>query len=169
MLGGSSLSINADGDEGKASGKHNVISKEVVVTGDMRTISPEQLARASQAMRDIVAKHLPLTTAEITFDDGYPPMAPSEGNQRLLGVYDRASRDAGSGPVVGVDPSRAGAADVSFIAHIVPMKIDGIGLSGHDDHSDKETADLRMLPSQAKRAALVLHRITNGEAATPRP
>jgi glutamate carboxypeptidase len=40
------------------------------------------------------------------------------------------------------------------------MKIDGIGLSGHDDHSDKETADLRMLPSQTKRAALLLHRIT---------
>ncbi|MDB4917486.1 MAG: peptidase [Gemmatimonadetes bacterium] len=169
VLGGSAISIDSSGDDGTASGKHNVISKEVVVTGDMRTISPEQLARVSQAMRDIVAKHLPLTTATITFDDGYPPMAPSDGNRRLLALYDRASRDVGSGPVAGVDPSRAGAADVSFIASIVPMKIDGIGLSGHDDHSDKETADLRMLPSQTKRAALLLHRLTNGEGATPRP
>lgn len=38
--------------------------------------------------------------------------------------------------------------------------IDGIGLSGHDDHSDKETADLRMLPVQTKRAALVLYRLS---------
>ena len=169
ILGGSALTIDSTGSEGKASGKRNVISKEVVVTGDMRTISPEQLERTTKAMRDIVAKHLPLTTAEISFDDGYPPMAPSDGNRRLLALYDRASRDVGSGPVVGVDPSRAGAADVSFVASLVPMKIDGIGLSGHDDHSDKETADLRMLPMQTKRAALLLHRLTNGEGATPRP
>ena len=169
ILGGSALTIDSTGSEGKASGKRNVISKEVVVTGDMRTISPEQLERTTKAMHDIVAKHLPLTTAEISFDDGYPPMAPSDGNRRLLALYDRASRDVGSGPVVGVDPSRAGAADVSFVASLVPMKIDGIGLSGHDDHSDKETADLRMLPMQTKRAALLLHRLTNGEGATPRP
>jgi glutamate carboxypeptidase len=140
----------------------------VVVTGDMRTVSPEQLERTTKAMREIVTKHLPLTTAEISFDDGYPPMAPSDGNRRLLALYDRASRDLGSGPVEGVDPSRAGAADVSFVASIVPMKIDGIGLSGHDDHSDKETADLRMLPVQTKRAALLLHRLTNGEGTKPR-
>ena len=75
-------------------------------------------------------------------------------------MYDRASRDLGYGSVVAVDPSRAGAADVSFVASKVPMIIDGIGLSGHDDHSDKETADLRMLPSQTKRAALVMYRLT---------
>ncbi len=169
ILGGSALTIDSTGTDGKAAGKHNVIAKDVVVTGDMRTISPEQLARASQAMRDIVAKHLPLTTAEITFDDGYPPMAPSDGNRRLLALYSRASEDIGAGPVAGVDPSRAGAADVSFVASLVPMKIDGIGLSGHDDHSDKETADLRMLPVQTKRAALLMLRLTNGEGATPRP
>jgi len=169
ILGGSSLTIDSTGSEGRASGKRNVISKQVVVTGDMRTVSPEQLERTTKAMREIVAKHLPLTTAEISFDDGYPPMAPSDGNRRLLALYDRASRDLGSGPVEGVDPSRAGAADVSFVASIIPMKIDGIGLSGHDDHSDKETADLRMLPVQTKRAALLLHRLTNGEGATPRP
>ena len=42
------------------------------------------------------------------------------------------------------------------------MIIDGIGLSGHDDHSAKETADLHKLPSQTKRAALVLHRLATG-------
>jgi glutamate carboxypeptidase len=83
-------------------------------------------------------------------------------------MYDKASRDIGAGAVEGVDPSRAGAADVSFIAHLVPMIIDGIGLSGHDDHSAKETADLRKLPSQTKRAALVLNRLANG-ADKPQP
>jgi glutamate carboxypeptidase len=87
-------------------------------------------------------------------------MAPTEGNRRLLAMYDQASRDLGLGRVEGVDPSHAGAADVSFVAGIVPMLIDGIGLSGHDGHSAKETADLRMLAPQTKRAALVLYRLT---------
>jgi glutamate carboxypeptidase len=114
-----------------------------------------------RTMKTIVSTHhLPKTSATITFDDGYPPMAPTQGNRRLLAMYDKASRDIGAGGVAAVDPSRAGAADVAFIASLVPMIIDGIGLSGHDDHSDKETADLRMLPSQTKRAALVMYRLT---------
>ncbi len=170
ILGGSQLTIDSTGTEGTAAGKGNVISREVIVTGDMRTISPEQLERTEKAMRAIAARHLPLTTAEITFDEnGYPPMAPSDGNKRLLAIFDRASLDIGSGPVVAVDPSRAGAADIAFIAAMVPLKIDGIGLSGHDDHSDQETADLRMLPVQTKRAALVLYRLSRGEGGTARP
>ena len=66
-----------------------------------------------------------------------------------------------------VDPSKAGAADVAFIANFVPMVIDGIGLSGHDDHSEKETADLRMLPSQTKRAALLMLRLSQRSTVTP--
>lgn len=161
VLGGTTITLDSTGTEGSAAGKTNVVSQRLVVTGDMRTVSPEQLARTMAAMREIVSHHLPGTTAEISFDpDGYPPMAPSAGNLRLLSFYDRASRDIGAGPVVAVDPSRAGAADVAFVADLVPMKIDGIGLSGHDDHSDKETADLRMLPVQTKRAALMMHRLT---------
>ena len=159
--------LDTTGTDGRASGKTNVISRQVVVTGDMRTVSPEQLARTMARMREIVARHLPGTSAEISFDDGYPPMAPSEGNRRLLAQYDRASRDLGAGSVEGVDPSRAGAADVAFVAGIVPMKIDGIGLSGHDDHSDKETADLRMLPVQTKRAALLFLRLSSGSVVAP--
>ena len=160
-LGGTDVRTDTTGTDGSADGKANVIAKEMVVTGDLRTISPEQLASARKAMREIVAAHLPHTTAEITFQDGYPPMAPTAGNRKLLALYDRASQDLGLGPVVAVDPSRAGAADVSFVANLVPMAIDGIGLSGHDDHTAKETADLRMLPSQTKRAALLMYRLNS--------
>lgn len=166
-LGGSGVSLDSTLTGGSAQGKTNVIAQQMVVTGDMRTISPEQLARTQAAMRAIVAKHLPKTDAKIEFLDGYPPMAPSDGNKRLLGMYDRASQDLGLGAVQGVDPSRAGAADVAFIAPFVPMIIDGIGLSGHDDHSDKETADLRMLPAQTKRAAVLLWRLTNQPSVRP--
>ena len=39
------------------------------------------------------------------------------------------------------------------------MVLDGIGLMGHSDHTPQETADLTTLPSQTKRAALLLHRL----------
>jgi glutamate carboxypeptidase len=162
-LGGTAVATDTSGTTGNASGKTNVVAKEMEVGGDLRTLSPEQLANARKTMRDIVADHLPHTTAEITFEDGYPPMAPTDGNRKLLAMYDKASRDLGFGPVVAVDPSRAGAADVSFIASIVPMVIDGAGLSGHDDHTEKETADLRMLPVLTKRAAVLMYRLSTSK------
>jgi len=166
-LGGTLVNADSTGTAGTASGKNNVIAGKMTVTGDMRTLSPEQLAKTERAMREIVSHHLPKTGGEITFDDGYPPMAPTDGNRRILSMYDQASRDLGLGAVTAVDPSKAGAADVAFIANTVPMVIDGIGLSGHDDHSEKETADLRMLPSQTKRAALLMLRLSQLKGVTP--
>jgi glutamate carboxypeptidase len=162
--GGTLVKVDTTGTEGSIAGKRNVVAQHMEVTGDLRTLSPEQQAKAERTMREIVAKHLPKTSATIEFDDGYPPMAPTAGNRRLLALYDQASRDLGFGSVVAVDPSRAGAADVSFIAAKVPMIIDGIGLSGHDDHTEKETADLRMLGPLTKRAAVLMLRLTSGSA-----
>jgi glutamate carboxypeptidase len=159
-IGGTLVKVDTTGTEGSGAGKRNVVAEHMEVSGDLRTLSPEQHAKAKKTMQQIVARHLPKTDATIEFDDGYPPMAPTPGNRRLLALYDQASRDLGLGSVVAVDPSRAGAADVSFVAGKVPMIIDGIGLSGHDDHTEKETADLRMLAPLTKRAALVMLRLT---------
>jgi glutamate carboxypeptidase len=158
-LGGSAVTLDSTWTSGSATGKTNVVAQAMTITGDMRTISPEQLAKTEATMREIVAANLPRTTARIDFDEGYPPLAPTDGNRKLLSMYDEASRALGFFPVQPVDPTRAGAADVAFVAGIVPMIIDGVGLSGHDDHSDKETADLRMLSVQTKRAAVLLARL----------
>jgi len=160
-LGGTSVKAVTSGTEGSAAGKSNVVAKEMIVTGDLRTLSPEQLAQARRTMTDIVADHLPHTTAEITFADGYPPMAPTDGNRKLLAMYSKVSTDLGFWPVTPVDPSRAGAADVSFVAKLVPMAIDGLFLLGDIAHIEKETADLRMLPVQTKRAAVLMYRLSN--------
>jgi glutamate carboxypeptidase len=137
-----------------------VIAARAIAIGDLRTLSKEQLARARETMKAVVAESpLGQTTATLTFEDGYPSLPPSAGNEGMLVEYDRASRDVGSGTVSAVSPDRAGAADVSFIAGIVPNIIDGIGLMGTDDHSPNETADLTTLPSQTKRAALLLYRL----------
>jgi glutamate carboxypeptidase len=160
MLGGTSMEFDAVQSRGTAFGKENVIAQEAVATGDLRALSIEQLQRARKKMQEIVARPLPHAQSTLTFDDGYPPLAPTAGNKRLLEVYDQASRDIGAGPVGPVNPARAGAADVSFVAPYVKMALDGIGLMGHDDHTPGETADLTTLPSQTKRAALLLHRLT---------
>jgi glutamate carboxypeptidase len=159
IVGGTSVEHDAVQARGTAFGKTNVIAEHAIVNGDMRTLSPEQLARAKAAMEEIVTRSLPHAQSTITFEDGYPPLAPTEGNRKLLAMYDQASRDVGTGPVGPVDPDRAGAADVSFVAGEVPLILDGIGLMGHSDHTVKETADLHTLPSQTKRAAVFLHRL----------
>jgi len=110
-------------------------------------------------MRDIVAAHLPQTDAQITFDEGYPPMAPTKGNERLLGIYDQVSRDLGFGPVSAVNPRRAGAADISFVADHVGMAIDGLGLLGGGSHTATEFADLRTFQIQTQRLAVLLYRL----------
>src|ERR1041385_294707 len=166
-LGGTAVSLDSAAVRGDAAGKSNVVAETMVVAGDLRAISPERLAWARTTMRAIVAQNLPHTTAEVTFDDGYPPMAPSEGNRRLLALYDRVSRDLGFGPVGMDDPARAGAPGVSFVAGIVPMAIDGVGLAGTDDHTTKETADLAALPMQVKRAAVLLYRLSARSSTTP--
>jgi glutamate carboxypeptidase len=159
VLGGTQVEFDPVQARGTAFGKDNVIAEHAVVSGDLRALSLQQFADARTAMEAIVRESLPGTGAQIAFDEGYPPLSPTEGNKRLLAMYDQASRDSGGGPVSAVDPDRAGAADVSFVAAEVPMILDGIGLMGDGGHTAQETADLRTLPSQSKRAALLIYRL----------
>ena len=161
VVGGTTAELDVTTARGLAFGKDNVIPERAVVSGDLRALSAEQFAQARTRMEAIVASRpLAQTKATIAFDEGYPPLAPTEGNRKLLALYDQASRDVGAGPVTAVDPDRAGAADVSFIAGHVPMILDGVGLMGDGGHTVNETADLTTLPSQTKRAALLLYRLS---------
>lgn len=165
ILGGTAVQYDAPNAKGSAAGKDNVVAEHAVASGDLRALTPEQYAQAKAVMQQVVAASLPHTSATLTFDDGYPPLAPSDANRALLAIYDRASRDIGAGAVTAVDPRRAGAADVSFVAGRARAIIDGIGMRGKDGHTANETADLAMLPVQAKRMALVMHRIVRGAKA----
>jgi glutamate carboxypeptidase len=159
MLAGTQVDYDAANSTGSAFGKANVVPEHAVVSGDLRTLSADQLASAKKRMTEIVARHLPGASSAITFADGYPPLAPGEGNRRLLALYDQASRDLGFGPVDAVDPAAAGAADISFTAGYVDMALDGLGLMGTGGHTVEETADLATLPSQTKRAAILMYRL----------
>jgi len=162
VLGGTAVEVDDVLAKGSASGKTNVIAGKAVALGDLRTLSKEQLQHARDTMKAVAAETpLAQTHATLTFEDGYPSLPPAPGNEALLVAYDKASQDVGAGRVTAVSPDRAGAADVSFISGQVKSIIDGIGLMGTDDHSPSETADLATLPSQTKRAAILLYRLTN--------
>jgi glutamate carboxypeptidase len=159
ILGGTEVTYDPAANRGTAFGKTNVIAESTVVTGDLRPLSQEQRARAQATMRRIVAASEPHTSGSIEFEDSYPPLAPSDGNLRLLALYDRASRDLGLGPVVAVDPTRVGGADVAFAGDRVEMTLDGVGLKGSDGHTVDESANLHTLPIQAQRAAVLMSRL----------
>jgi glutamate carboxypeptidase len=163
IVGGTDVEFDKASARGTAFGKSNVISETTIVHGDIRALSPEQLEFAHNTMKKIVKDNLADTSAELVFYDGYPPMAPNDGNRKLLAMYDQASQDLGFGKVLPVDPRKAGAADVSFVANHVEMALDGLGLMGTGGHTVKEVADITTFTSQAKRAAILLHRFAHQE------
>lgn len=158
ILGGSGATLN-DGDTGGAAvGKPNVIASEAVARGDIRTLSSEQEARVRDRMRAIVARHLSRTDAAIAFaDDGYPPMAPTEGNRALLAKLNAVNETLGLAAMPEGDPANRGAGDISFVAFIDGLV--GLGMAGEGSHAPGETADLKSLDVQAKRAALLISRL----------
>lgn len=160
ILGGTSVEFDEENDRGNAFGKTNVVSEKTIVSGDLRTISPEQREAIKERMRALIKDNLPGTSASLTFRDSYPPMGQTAGNEELLAIFNQASMDAGYGPVVAGDPRQAGAADVSFAAGHARMALDGLGMTGGGTHTTHEWADLATLPMQTTRAAITMYRIS---------
>jgi glutamate carboxypeptidase len=111
-------------------------------------------------MQTVVSNSLNGTSAEIIFNEGYPPLGRTKGNTDLLAQYSQVSEDLGFGSVAAVHPIRAGAADISFTSGYVDMALDGLGLSGGNDHTAQEFALINRLPDLTKRAAILLMRLS---------
>ena len=163
IMGGTELNFDSDEGRGTAFGLTNVVPQQAIARGDLRMISRSQTEKAKATMERIVSENLPLTSAEFIFDAGMPPFPDSQGNRRLLQLFSQTSQDLGFGEVTAVDPSRAGAADISYVGDYVEMAIDGLGMGGANDHTINETGDLESMGIQAKRAAILLHRLSTEE------
>src|SRR5439155_582975 len=131
-------------------------------------ISQDQLLKAREAMRAIVADHLPGTMATITFEDGNPAMPPTKGNLALLAVEDSVSRALGQGPVEALDPGRRGGGDISYVSDYVDA-LDGLGVKGMRSHTPDERVDLRSIVPATERAALLIYRLTRQRGKGRRP
>jgi glutamate carboxypeptidase len=160
VLGGSNIEVDPNGDA-SVSGKANIIPGEALAIGDLRVLTPEQLARVEEKMRLIVSQNLPGTQAELTIKDKYPPMAPTPGNIALLTKLNEGNRALGLPEIEALDPMLRGAGDVSFVAPFVDS-LDGLGAVGTGAHAPGETVDLSRLPQQSKRTALLIYRLIQG-------
>ncbi len=159
IIGGSDIEYNEATSKGAAIAKTNIISPAVTVTGDLRFLTEDQKDRARAKMREIVGQNLAQTSAKISFVDGIPSMAPTEGNNKVLGLINSISMDMGVGATVAGDPGSRGAGDISYVAAYVDC-IDGLGASGRGAHAPGETIHLNQLPFLIKRAALTIYRLS---------
>ena len=159
IVGGTDVTYDSSKISGSAAGKDNIIAPKVYARGDLRFISQQQLLKAREAMRAIVADHLPGTTASITFEDGSPAMPPTKGNLALLALEDTVSRALGHGPVEALDPGRRGGGDISYVSDYLDA-LDGLGVKGMRSHTPDERVDLRSIIPATERAAILIYRLT---------
>ena len=160
VVGGTTAGLDKDGIRGEATGKTNVIPAVAIAKGDLRALSLDQYRRVTAKMREIVARHMPGTDATIEFDPGaYPPMAPTPASRALLSRLNAVNRDLGLAEMAELDPLKRGAGDIGFVAHLLPGLV-GLGAGGQGAHSPGETVELPTLPRQAKRAAILMTRLS---------
>lgn len=166
ITGGATASLSADEAETASTGKSNIIPPVAIARGDFRALSPEQIERVRARMQAIVAQHLPETDARIVFKEGYPPMAPTPGNLALLDKLNVINTDLGLKKMPALDPLKRGAGDISFVASDVDGLV-GLGPSSDGDHTPAETVDLDSFPRQAKRAAILMTRLSGEKSRKP--
>ena len=160
IAGGSTAALDEAKIRATATGKTNIIPEIAIARGDIRVLSREQEARVKGKMREIVARHMPGTGAEISFDPGgYPPMAPTAGNKALLDRLNVVNRDLGLAEMPALDPLRRGAGDIGFVAEDVDGLV-GLGTAGDGSHAAGESVDLPSIDRQAKRAAILMTRLS---------
>ncbi|CAN5306214.1 M20 family metallopeptidase [soil metagenome] len=157
--GGQSADLDKDGVRIAVTGKTNIIPAIAVAKGDFRTLSQAQTDRVRDKMSAIVAAHAPGTGATISFEQGYPPMAPTDGNRALLTRLNGVNADLGLPDMPALDPLKRGAGDISFVAADTDGLV-GLGLASKGDHAPGETADLDSIRRQAKRAAILMTRLS---------
>lgn len=164
IAAGQEAMVDADGIRASAKGKTNIIPGIALARGDFRTLSEEQSARVRAKMQAIVAESAPKTSAKISFDPGsYPAMAPTNGNKALLAKLNGVNRDLGLGEQTPLDPLKRGAGDISFVANDVDGLV-GLGAYSKGDHAPGETVDLASIKRQAKRAAILMTRLSREKA-----
>jgi len=159
IQGGTALTYEAATNKGTTFGKTNVVPSHTVVHGGIRALSVEQLKNAKQHMQAIVAKHLPHTEATLSFDDSYPPMAPTEGNKTLALALSKVNEDLGRGAMKTWDPLRRGAADIAFVAPYTDA-LAGLGALGKGGHTPNESLQLDSMALAIKRAAILMLRLS---------
>jgi glutamate carboxypeptidase len=164
IAGGTSAKLDAGKIRAEVAGKTNIIAAQAVARGDLRALSLEQVARVKAKMQAIVAQKLPgVLAAELSFEDGYPPMAPTAGNLTLLARLNAVNADLALPAMAALDPVKRGAGDISFVAADVDGLV-GLGPASSGDHTADERVDIPSISRQATRAAILMTRLSQERA-----
>jgi glutamate carboxypeptidase len=166
--GGARVTVDSTGNALAADGKDNIIAPTFRAAGDLRFLDEQQKEDARVRMRAVAARSLAGAQASFTFADGYPAMPVTAAGERLLALFDGASRALGYPGVTTTPPESRGAGDVSFVAAYIPG-IDGLGVDGAGAHSPRELVYLPSLRMSAERAAVFMARLAREWPATPAP
>jgi len=158
--GGTFVEEGSDGSSIDAYGKGNVVAQKVIVKGGLRFLSEEQKKRARESMRQVITKNLPVTQASIEFEDSYPAMTATDANRAELKKLSDVSVAIGMKPLTAYDPTKRGAADISFVAPYV-TSLDALGSWGGNSHTPDEWLDLNTFEISTKRTAIYLYRLLN--------
>jgi glutamate carboxypeptidase len=158
--GGQTATLDPEKIRLEATGKTNIIAATAVARGDLRAISQDQIERTEAKMRAIVAQPMAGASAEISFDgDIYPPMPPTDANRALLAQLNLVNRDMGVPEMGELDPADRGAGDISFVASEVDGLV-GLGPASSGSHTASEAVDIPSIFKQAKRAAILMSRLS---------
>ncbi|HKY97182.1 MAG TPA: M20/M25/M40 family metallo-hydrolase [Gemmatimonadaceae bacterium] len=160
IVGGADVKYDSSAISGTAAGKLNIIAPSAYAHGDLRFLTQGQLDSARAKMRAIVDKHLPQTSASISFADGIPSMPPTPGNYKLLATLDSVTVALGQGRTEALDPGLRGAGDISYVAQFADA-LDGLGVDGARSHTPEETVNLRSIPRSTERAAILINRLAH--------
>jgi glutamate carboxypeptidase len=160
IVGGTDVRYDSALISGSAAGKLNIIAPSAYAHGDLRFLRPAQLDSARATMREIVGRHLPQTSASISFTDGIPSMPPTAGNYRLLASLDSVTKALGQGPTEALDPGLRGAGDIAYVSQYADA-LDGLGVDGSRSHTPDETVNLRSIPRSTERAAVLINRLAH--------
>ncbi|HEX6574528.1 MAG TPA: M20/M25/M40 family metallo-hydrolase [Gemmatimonadaceae bacterium] len=160
IVGGTDVKYDSTAISGSAAGKLNIIAPSAYAHGDLRFLTPGQLDSARAVMRAIVEKHLPQTSATISFSDGIPSMPPTPGNYKLLGTLDSVTVALGQGRTEALDPGSRGAGDIAYVSQYADA-LDGLGVDGSRSHTPEETVNLRSIPRSTERAAVLINRLAH--------
>jgi glutamate carboxypeptidase len=160
IVGGTDVRYDSALISGSAAGKLNIIAPSAYAHGDLRFLRPGQLDSARATMREIVGRHLPQTSASISFTDGIPSMPPTAGNYRLLASLDSVTKALGQGPTEALDPGLRGAGDIAYVSQYADA-LDGLGVDGSRSHTPDETVNLRSIPRSTERAAVLINRLAH--------
>ncbi len=159
LAGGASASLSPNDANAEASGKTNIIPGVAIARGDMRALTRESIDRTLAKMQAIVARPFNGGSAKFEYEDKYPPMAPTPGNEALLAKLNGVNATLGLEAMAALDPLKRGAGDVSFVAAAVDS-IAGLGPASSGDHTAEETVNVLSIWRQAKRAALLMTRLS---------